>query len=111
MSTEAPTYEDGQIMQVTPKGTALARSVNSSLSSSVEITLQTNTKFIRCYALSQDVYLRWGIENCNALTFDEVIPVGQVVDLAVPVDEVGVKFTALNVIERTSSASIIIIEK
>ena len=98
-------------MQITPKGVALARSVQSSLSASVEITLNTKTKFIRLYALSQDVYLRWGIENCNALTFDEVIPVGQVLDLGVPVDEEGTKFTAFNVIERTTSATLIIIEK
>lgn len=111
MSTQAPTYEDGQIMQITPRGVALARSVNGSLSTSQEITLQTNTKFLRCYALSQDVYLRWGIENCNANTFDEVIPAGQVVDLVVPDDEFGTKFTAVNVIERTSSATIIVIEK
>lgn len=106
MATQAPTYEDGQIMQITPRGTALARTVNSSLSSSVEITLHADTTFLRIYALSQDVYLRWGIENCNASTFDEVIPAGQVVDLAVPDG-----FNAFNVIERTTSATIIVIEK
>lgn len=93
-------------MQITPRGTALARTVNSSLSSSVEITLHADTTFLRIYALSQDVYLRWGIENCNASTFDEVIPAGQVVDLAVPDG-----FNAFNVIERTTSATIIVIEK
>lgn len=111
MSTTAPTYEDGQVMQITPRGTALARSVNGSISTSVEITLNTNTNFLRCYALSQDVYLRWGIEDCNANTFDEVIPAGQVVDLQVPFDRYGVKFTAFNIIERTTSATVIIIEK
>lgn len=111
MSTQAPTYENGQIMQITPRGTALARSVNGSLSASTEIELHADTSFLRCYALSQDVYLRWGIENCNTNTFDEVIPAGQVVDLMVPFDEHGFKFTHVNFIERTSSATVIVIEK
>lgn len=109
--TESPTYENGQVMQITPRGVSLARTVNSSISSSAEITLQANTVFLRCYALSQDVYLRWGIEDCNSNTFDEVIPAGQVVDLMVPFDRSGAKFTAVNVIERISSAAIIVIEK
>jgi len=111
MSTQAPTYEDGQIMQITPKGVALARTVNASLSSSIEITLNTATVFIRCYAISQDIYLRWGIEDANASLFDEIIPAGQVVDLSIPFDQNGNKFAAFNVIERTASATIIVIEK
>ena len=106
MATQAPTYEDGQIMQITPRGTALARTVNSSLSSSVEITLHADTTFLRIYALSQDVYLRWGIENCNASTFDEVIPAGQICDFFIPAS-----ITAINLIERTASATVIVIEK
>jgi hypothetical protein len=111
MSTELPTDGYGKAMQMTPRGVALARTVNSSLSSSSEITLNTATTFLRCYAISQDVYLRWGIENVNASTFDEIIPAGQVVDLVIPVDKYGVTYTAFNVIERTASATIIVIEK
>ncbi len=98
-------------MQITPQGTAITRTVNSSISSSTEIQLNANTTFLRCYATSQDVYLRWGIEDCNASTFDEIIPAGQIVDLAVPVDSAGARFGYLNVIERSSAATIVIIEK
>src|SRR3990170_2228539 len=99
MKTEAPTYEQsGQVMQITPKGTALHRTVNSAISTSTEITLNADTTFLRCYAITEDVYLRWGIEDCNESLFDEVIPANQIVDLAVPVDSEGVKFTAFNVI-------------
>lgn len=108
---QQPTFEDGQGMQITPKGVALTRTVVSSLATSQEITMNTNTTFVRLYALTQDVYLRWGIENCNASTFDEVIPANQILDVAVPEDSNGVKFTAFNVIERTSSATLIVIEK
>ena len=101
-----PTYEDGQGMQITPRGVSLARTVNGSLSASVEITLHVDTTFLRCYATTQDVYLRWGLEDANSSLFDEIIPAGQVVDLAVPDG-----FTTFNVIERASSAAIVIIEK
>lgn len=111
MSTEMPTYQNGQAMSITPRGVALTRTVVSSLSTSQEITLHANTKFIRLYALTQDVYLRWGIEDCNASTFDEVIPANQVLDLALPDNPRGSRFTAFNVIERTSSATLIVIEK
>jgi hypothetical protein len=111
MANEQAKFEDGQGMQITPKGVALMRTVVSSLSTSQEIILNTSTKFLRCYALTQDVYLRWGIENCNAQTFDEVIPAGQVVDVAVPDDKLGNRFTAVNFIERSASASLIVIEK
>lgn len=111
MAFEVPTDNYGHELQITPKGTSLARTVNASISSSVEITLQPTTGFIRVYAINQDVYLRWGIEDCNANTFDEVIPSGQIVDLVIPVDESGNKYTALNVIERTTSAIVIVVEK
>jgi hypothetical protein len=106
MATEQASYGTGQPMNITPRGVSLTRSVNASLSSSTEITLNTRTTFIRLYAIAQDVYLRWGIENCNASTFDEVVPVGQVLDLSVPAG-----YTAFNAIERVSGATLIVVEK
>ena len=111
MRTEQPTYEHGQPMQITPKGTALQRTVDASISASTEVELHADTTFLRCYAITEDIYFRWGIEDCNANTFDEVIPAGQIVDLSVPVDSQGVKFTHFNVIERVSGATIIVVEK
>ena len=108
---ELPVDNNGFLMQMTPKGTALARYVNGTLSASVEITLNTSTTFVRLYAISQDVYLRWGIEDCNASNFDEIIPAGQVVDLAIPDQSDGTIYTAFNVIERVASSTIIIVEK
>lgn len=98
-------------MQITPRGVALTRTVDASISSSTEITLNANTTFVRCYAIDKDVYLRWGIEDCNESTFDEIIPAGQVVDLAVPTDSSGAKHRYFNVIERVAGATFIAIEK
>lgn len=97
-------------MQGTPVGVALTRTVYSSLSSSQELVLNEKTKFIRCYATAKDVYLRWGDQNCNSSTFDEVIPAGQIIDLIVPFID-GVRINYVNFIERDASAGLVVIEK
>lgn len=89
-----------------PDVVALARTVDASISASTEITLNTATTFVQVYAISKDVYLKWGTADVTASNFDEVIPAGQIVGLAVPET-----ITALNVIEREASATVIVIEK
>ncbi|MCL5460148.1 hypothetical protein M3M33_16035, partial [Loigolactobacillus coryniformis] len=62
----------------------------------------------------QDVYFKWGATTVTSSNFDEVIPAGQIVDLIVPLDSSVTppsRFAAYRIIERTASASIIIIEK
>jgi len=90
----------------TPDVVALARTVDSTISSSTEITLNKATTYIRVYAITKDVYLKWGTSDVTAANFDEVIPAGQVFDFLVPDGQ-----TAINVIERESSAIIVVIEK
>lgn len=108
---EIPTDKYGRPIQITPLGTALARTVDASISASTEITLNTLTTFIRVYAIAKDVYLRWGIEDIDTNTFDEVIPAGQFLDLAVPLQPDGTLYNAINVIEREAGATVIVIEK
>lgn len=90
----------------TPDVVALARTVDSSISSSTEITLNKATTYIRVYAITKDVYLKWGTDDVSASNFDEVIPAGQVFDFLVPNGQ-----TAINVIERESAAQIVVIQK
>lgn len=98
--------------QLTPDVIALARTVNSSISASSSITLNAATTFLRVYAISQDVYFKWGGTAVTASNFDEVIPAGQIVDFFVPYDTTtSALFTAVKFIERTTSATIIVIEK
>jgi len=106
-----PRDENGNVIQLTPASTALSRTVSSSISSSTQVTLNANTTMIRVYAVSQDIYLKWGTTAVSASNFDEVIPSGQVVDLVVPQDSSNSKFAALTVIERAATATIILIEK
>jgi len=55
--------------------------------------------------------LRWGIEDIDTNTFDEVIIAGLYLDLVVPLQADGTSYTAINVIEREASATVIVLEK
>ena len=90
----------------TPDVSALARTVDTSISGSTEIVLNKATTYIRVYAITKDVYLKWGTDDVTAANFDEVITAGQVFDFVV-----SEGITAVNVIEREASAIVIVIEK
>lgn len=104
LPTESNKYGETAI-QLSPAKTALSRTVDATISTSTEITLNTATRFVRVYAKAQDVYLKWGTTDVDANNFDHVIPAGQIVDLIVPTGT-----TAINLIERDASASIVVIE-
>ena len=93
-------------IQSTPDVVALEQTVDASISSSTEITLNVATTYIRVYAITKDVYLKWGTDDVTASNFDEVIPAGKVFDFLVPNGQ-----TAINLIEREASATVIVIEK
>ena len=93
-------------LQITPDVVALAQTLDESISSSTEITLNKQTTIIRVYATGEDIWLKWGTDNVTNANFDEVIPAGQIIDLLVPSG-----ITALNVLERSASAQVVIIEK
>lgn len=89
-----------------PDRVALARTRNATISSSVEITLNAATTFIRVYAKDKDIYLKWGTDDVSVSNFDEVIPANQICDFYVPSG-----FTAVNFIEAAATATLICIEK
>lgn len=91
---------------IAPSVVALARTVNASISTSTEITLNKQTTMLRVYAIAKDVYLKWGTTSVTASNFDEVIPAGQILDYRVPKNQ-----TAVNLIERESGATVIVVEK
>lgn len=93
-------------MNLTPNVTALSRTVDASISSSTEITLNTATTFLSVYAIAKDIYLKWGTTDVSASNFDEVVIAGQQKNFIIP-DGV----TAVNFIEREAGATLIVIEK
>lgn len=107
-----PLDANNNTAQLTPRSVALARTVDSTISSSTEITLNASTTIIRVYAVSQDIYMKWGTADCAADNFDEVIPSGQICDFLVPNQANSSSlYTAVNFIERAASATLIVIEK
>lgn len=89
-----------------PDVVALARTVDNSISASTEITLNKSTECIQVYAIAKDVYLKWGTADVTSSNFDEVIPAGQQYVFLRPAN-----VTAVNLIERESGATVIVIEK
>jgi len=111
--TELPADFLGSNVQITLKGTALARTVQA-LGSSFLINLNSATKFVRVYAISKDAYMKWAesdTDYCKADNFDEFIPAGQYIDFAVPVQEDGVHFSRLTFVGRESGSTIVVVEK
>ena len=90
----------------TPDVVALERTVDATISASTEIVLNPATTFIEVYAITKDVYLKWGTDDVTASNFDQVIPAGQILKMFVPLNQ-----TAINLIEREASATVIVIEK
>ena len=104
-------HTDTENMQLAPASASLGTTNTSSISSSTTIAVVANATFLRCYAKSQDVYLKWGTTAVTSSNFDEVIPAGQVVDLVVPKESTGTLYTTLRVIEAATTATLIVIQK
>lgn len=103
----------GHPVQLTPTGTAKVRTVKA-LTTSFYIALNSTTTVLRVYAIAKDVYLHWatgGEDYCTAQNFDEVIPAGQYIDLAIPNKTNGAKYAAIQVVGRESGSTVIVIEK
>lgn len=112
---QQPTDKNGWLCpNLTPEGTALARSVNT-VNSSTYIELNADTSLIRVYAVSKDVYLKWatgGEDYCKEENFDEVIPADQYIDFSVPERPAGAGYyQAIQLLGRESGATAIVVEK
>ena len=93
-------------INLTPDVVSLARTVDASISASTEIVFNKASSFISVYAITKDIYMKWGADDVTASNFDEVIPAGQIRNFIIPN---GV--LAANFIEREASATLIVIEK
>lgn len=100
-----PLDESTESLQLLPATVALEETYDATISSSTEVTLNASTKLIRVVAGGEAVMLKWGGDNATTSDFDHVIPNGAIVDLVVPPS-----ITAVNVIERATTAWVAIIE-
>ena len=108
---ELPTDGQGEVAQLLPPLLAKAITINATISSTTEITFDTDTTFLRIYAVDQDIYFKWGTDDVTAGTSDGIVPAGQLLDLYFPVETTAGTFpTAMNFIERNTSATLILHE-
>lgn len=100
-----PIDENQNPVPLTQSSTALARTVSSSISGATSITLNTSTTLLEITAADQGVYLRYQA-GVTAANFDEYIHADTTRHYKVPY---GV--TVVSVIERSATATVIVIEK
>ena len=93
-------------LQLTPAKVALAQTRDTDISSSSEITLDTDTRIIEVTAVGGNVYLKYGTDDVTNANFDEFIQKGQTRHYVPPADT-----TAINLIDDGDSATVIVIEK
>jgi len=111
MANRLPKDDNNVSVQITPRSVALARTVDATISASTEITLNASTTYLRVYAYDKDVYMKWGTADVTAANFDEVIPANQICDFYVPIESGSTLYTAVNFIERSATAGLVVIEK
>jgi len=92
-------------LYLTPAKSAVARTVDSTISTATSITLNASTTFLEVSATNGGVYLRYSAD-CSASNFDEFIGEGQTRHYIVP-DNVSV----ISVLEASSGAGVVVIEK
>lgn len=110
---ETPRDALNHLVYLSPGGVSLGR-LTKALTTSHYHVLNASTIIIRVYAIAKDVFLKWaatGEDYCNDGNFDEVIPAGQYIDLAVPYKTNGAKYAAIQVVGRESGSTVIVIEK
>lgn len=85
---------------------ALARTFNTSVSTSVAITLATTTSMIEVTAIDDSIFLKYGSTAVSNSNFDEFISVGATRHYVVPN-----RVTVINVKDNGGSGTVVIIEK
>lgn len=103
--TGLPRQRNGDGVQLVPADTALARTVDATISTATDITLNDKTSIIEVTALDQGVYLKYAT-GVTAANFDEYIHADSTRHYVIPQG-----CTVVSVIERVATAGVIVIEK
>ena len=96
---------NAEVVQLPSSTVALAVTVDSSITASTEVTLNSATNFIQVDAVSGGVYLKYN-GTASASSFDEYIQSGGTIHRFL-----GEDIASIQVIEEASGAKAIIIEK
>ncbi len=114
--TEPMTGDHGRVFPlVVSRGTSIARGIITGLDVSREVTLNDDTIIVSVYAISKDVYLRWGggvdLASGKEL-FDEIVVAGDTPrEFSVPLQINGQLHDTVSFLQREASATVIVVEK
>lgn len=110
MTLSMPKDDNATSMQLVPDKTALAITYDTTISSETEITLNAATRLIEVNAINEGVFLKYktvaGGTAVSSTNFDEYIQSGSTRHYKIPLG-----ITVIAVIERTTTANVVIIEK
>ncbi|MDQ3008819.1 MAG: hypothetical protein M3Q81_04460 [bacterium] len=106
-----PLDDNGKTINLAPSKAAIARTLTSSISSSTQVTLNSESRFLQVYAIDKDVFMKWGTTAVTTANFDELILAGQRYDFDVARESNGTLHTALTFIERAATATLVVIQK
>jgi hypothetical protein len=90
---------------INAKAPTLATTYNSSISSNVEITLNTGCTYIEVTAIGAGVFLKYG-STASSTTFDEFVGVGLTRTYVIPTGTTKVDF-----VQESATGKIVIIQK
>lgn len=112
MATEENLPRDGssQPIQLIPPLTALEETYDTSISSTTEITFNSSTTFVEVVAIGEAIMMKWGTSDATTSDWDHVIPEGTTRHFFIPVETDGTLYTAVNFIERTTTAALAMAE-
>ena len=98
--------KNGTQIELTPPFAALAQTNDSSISTSTEITLDTDTTVIEVNSLTGVIFLKYGTSDVTNANFDEIVLDGGTRHYVVPTG-----ITAINIIDNGDGAHAVVIEK
>lgn len=96
---------DKVIQAAPPSVVALAVTYNATISSAVNLTLNTATTYIEVTAMDKGIFLRYQA-TASSTNFDEFIGAGLTRCFAIPLN-----VTVISVIQESATAKVAIIEK
>ncbi len=101
-----------RFLKTTPAVVTIEETYNATLTSTVELTLDTSTTLIEVSAIDKTILMKWGEDDASTSDFDEVINLNSTRHFMVPTDITNKKlFTAVNFIEQEAGAILCVAEK
>lgn len=109
MSTYIPRSDDGSVMQIAPLKPTLAVTVDSTISSETEVTLQSGTTYVEIHAVSYPILVKFktatGGTAVSTSSWDLMVQAGQTRSVQVPYASGGTRCGVFAFIDGISGSA------